>query len=299
MLPMGFFTGHNYYALILGGSSGLGLAAAQKLAAEGMNLCLVHRDRRSALPAFEAAVAQMRDLGVNVATVNRNALQSQQRQATVQELEELLNQRGGKLRLLLHAVSRGNLKRLAAPPSSPVPPAGLADKDLQAALETLYRSSTSGATSEPLLQGEDLRLTIEAMATSLWDWVQALLAAQLFAEDARILGLTSEGNQRAWPYYAAVSAAKVALEALIRAMARELAPHGLRSNVVQAGITDTPSLRLIPGSEQLKASALLRNPFGRLTTPRDVADVIALLCTDEARWVNGALIPVDGGERLG
>ena len=97
-----------------------------------------------------------------------------------------------------------------------------------------------------------------------------------------------------WPYYAAVSTAKVALEAIVRAMAVELAPYGLRSNIVQAGITDTPSLRMIPGSEELKASAIYRNPFGRLTTPEDVAKVISLLCTDKAAWINGALIPVDG-----
>jgi enoyl-[acyl-carrier protein] reductase I len=43
---------------------------------------------------------------------------------------------------------------------------------------------------------------------------------------------------------------------------------------------------------------LLRNPFNRLTRPQDVANVIALLATEEAAWINGALIPVDGGERL-
>jgi NAD(P)-dependent dehydrogenase (short-subunit alcohol dehydrogenase family) len=63
-------------------------------------------------------------------------------------------------------------------------------------------------------------------------------------------------------------------------------------------VTDTPALRLIPGSARMKASARLRNPLGRLTTPADVADVICLLCTDEARWVNGALLRVDGGEHV-
>jgi NAD(P)-dependent dehydrogenase (short-subunit alcohol dehydrogenase family) len=77
-----------------------------------------------------------------------------------------------------------------------------------------------------------------------------------------------------------------------------MAPFGIRSNIVQAGVTDTPALRLIPGSERMKADARERNPFRRLTTPADVAGVIALLCTDEASWINGALIRVDGGERV-
>jgi NAD(P)-dependent dehydrogenase (short-subunit alcohol dehydrogenase family) len=81
-------------------------------------------------------------------------------------------------------------------------------------------------------------------------------------------------------------------------MALELAPHGIRSNIVQPGVTDTPASRLVPGSALTRAAARRRNPFGRMTTPQDVADVICLLCTDEARWINGALIRVDGGEHI-
>jgi NAD(P)-dependent dehydrogenase (short-subunit alcohol dehydrogenase family) len=95
-----------------------------------------------------------------------------------------------------------------------------------------------------------------------------------------------------------VSAAKVALESVSRSIALEMAPYGIRSNIVQAGVTDTPALRLIPGSAHMKAGARRRNPFGRLTTPQDVADFICLLCTDEAHWVNGTIIRVDGGEHI-
>jgi NAD(P)-dependent dehydrogenase (short-subunit alcohol dehydrogenase family) len=95
-----------------------------------------------------------------------------------------------------------------------------------------------------------------------------------------------------------VAAAKVALESVSRAMAVEFAPYGVRTNVIQAGVTDTPALRAIPGHERLGAHARQRNPFGRLTTPRDVANVIYLLSTDDAAWVNGALICVDGGEHV-
>ena len=97
---------------------------------------------------------------------------------------------------------------------------------------------------------------------------------------------------------AKVAAAKVALESIVRAMAVELAPFGIRSNVVQAGITDTPALQAIPGSDHLKANARSRNPLGRLTTPRDVANVIYLLSLDDAAWINGEVIRVDGGEHI-
>ncbi len=98
------------------------------------------------------------------------------------------------------------------------------------------------------------------MGTSLLGWTQGLFQRGLFADDARIFGLTSEGNEVAWKGYAAVSAAKVALEALSRSIAIEFAPYGIRCNVIQAGVTETPALAAIPGSDQLKAQARLRNP---------------------------------------
>jgi NAD(P)-dependent dehydrogenase (short-subunit alcohol dehydrogenase family) len=101
-----------------------------------------------------------------------------------------------------------------------------------------------------------------------------------------------------WKGYAAVAAAKVALESLARSIATEFGPYGLRCNVIQAGITPTPALAAIPGSEHMKAHAQVRNPLGRLTTPRDVANVIALLSTDDAGWINGEVIRVDGGEHI-
>jgi NAD(P)-dependent dehydrogenase (short-subunit alcohol dehydrogenase family) len=136
------------------------------------------------------------------------------------------------------------------------------------------------------------------MGTSLLGWVQGIFDRELFAPDARVFGLTSEGNQIAWRGYAAVAAAKVALESLSRSIAVEYAPYGIRCNVIQAGITQTPALAAIPGNEHMKATARLRNPFHRLTTPRDVANAIYLLSLDEAAWINGAVIRVDGGEHI-
>ena len=136
------------------------------------------------------------------------------------------------------------------------------------------------------------------MATSLWDWVQEIVSRNLFADDARILGLTSEGGYKVVPAYGAVAMAKSALVSLIKYMAAELAPLGIRANLIQAGVTNTQSLRLIPGSEQLKLSALYRNPFKRLTRPEDIANVVYLLARSESAWINGAVIPVDGGESL-
>jgi enoyl-[acyl-carrier protein] reductase III len=132
----------------------------------------------------------------------------------------------------------------------------------------------------------------------LYDWFKAIFDKKLFAEDARVLSFTSEGNTKPWKNYAAVSAAKVTLEAISRNIALEFAPFGIRANCIQAGVTNTASLNMIPGSETIKEHTLKRNPFGKLTTPKAVANVVYLLSKEEASWINGTILKVDGGESL-
>ncbi|MFT3835843.1 MAG: SDR family oxidoreductase [Myxococcaceae bacterium] len=303
----------NHWALILGGSSGFGLATAKALAHRGMNVCVVHRDRKGSMPQIEPHFAELKATGVGVLTVNTDALSVEGRK---QVLDELATRMGpaGKVRLVLHSIAFGNLKPLATPkPNAAVSDAvaklsqqlGVEVTAFSAAVKKAFDAGADvlaplveTAAPEPgvALEDEDFARTVHAMGTSLATWVQDVFARGLFAGDARVVGLTSEGNEIAWRGYGAVAAAKVALESISRAIAVELGPYGVRSNIVQAGVTDTPALRLIPGSAQMKADARLRNPLGRLTTPADVADFICLLATDEARWVNGALIRVDGGE---
>ena len=119
-----------------------------------------------------------------------------------------------------------------------------------------------------------------------------------FSSDTRIISFTSEGSHKAWTNYAAVGAAKAALESLTRSIALEFAPYGIRANCIQAGVVDTQSLRRIPNVEQILKIAIARSPFKRLTTPEDVARVVGLLCSPEAGWINGAIIPVDGGVHI-
>lgn len=301
------------WALILGGSSGFGLATAKKLARHGMNLCIVHRDRRGAMARIEPEFEEIRRTGVRLLTRNADALDPETR---AQILDDVAAELGpsGRIRVLLHSVAFGNLKLIAPERvGSPVALEALASElgveqtKLAETVDRLFAGGLDelGSLASPpeypsaaYLEDEDFARTIHSMGTSLLSWTQAVLGRGLFADDARVFGLTSEGNTVAWKGYAAVAAAKVALESVSRTMAVELAPYGIRSNVIQAGITETPALRAIPGSEQLKAQARLRNPFHRLTTPEDVANVICLLSTQEACWINGEVIRVDGGEHI-
>jgi NAD(P)-dependent dehydrogenase (short-subunit alcohol dehydrogenase family) len=302
------------WAVILGGSSGFGLATAHKLAVHGMNLCLVHRDRRAALRRVEPEFEKIRGQGVELLRFNVDAVATDARASVLDALAEA-TAGGGRVRVLLHSIAFGSLKPIAPQGSSqrgPDPRNALARKlgvdaaTLRDAVDDLFAGGCDalhGLASPPdygerTLDAEDFARTIHCMGTSLLDWTQELLARGLFADDARVFGLTSEGNAVAWKGYAAVSAAKTALESVARSIAVELAPHGLRCNVLQPGVTETPALAAIPGSAQLKAQALRRNPFGRLTRPADVANAVFLLSLDEAAWINGALIRVDGGEHV-
>ncbi|MBS0031988.1 SDR family oxidoreductase [Chitinophaga sp. 22321] len=252
---------NSYWALILGGSSGMGLASARKLAAHGMNICIVHRNTRVELPVVEQALGDIRAFGVQVISFNIDVLNSENRTAALLQLQSAMGAQG-RIRCLLHSIARGNLKTL------------------------------------PALQADDFNSTIQNMAVSLYEWAAEILHRQLFTADARILSFTSDGSYKAMEHYAAVSAAKAALEAITRSMALEFATHGIRANCIRAGITDTASLQRIPGSGALLEYGQARNPFHRLTTPEDVANVVYLLCRDEAAWINGAIIPVDGGTHI-
>lgn len=260
------FQSKNYWALILGGSSGLGLATAKKLAKHGCNICIIHRNRRSELGAIENEFSQIKNEDVELLSFNIDAFKEEERESIIKQLKTKFDNKA-KIRVLVHSVAKGNLKPMIAD-------------------------------DKPTLKNNDFHLTIDAMAISLYDWTRALFDQQLFASDARIISFTSEGNTKAWRNYAAVSAAKVTLEAITRNIALEFAPYGIRANCIQAGVTDTASLRAIPGSEKIKEHSLMRNPFKRLTTPEDVANAVYLLCKDEAAWINGCVIPVDGGEHI-
>jgi NAD(P)-dependent dehydrogenase (short-subunit alcohol dehydrogenase family) len=300
------------WAVILGGSSGFGLATAKCLAAQGMSVCIVHRDRRAMMAKIEPEFEKIRAGGTKLVTKNVDALAADKRDEVIAELAGEMG--AGRVRVLLHSVAFGNLKLLVAEAKAKRTVAdelagrlGVDREKLQNALDEVFAAGhpqALGLASPPeysdkhFLDDEDFTRTIHAMGTSLLGWVQQLHARGLFAADARVFGLTSEGNEVAWKGYAAVAAAKVSLESLSRSIAVEFAPYGIRCNVIQAGITHTPAQDAIPGSSHMRAQALSRNPMGRLTTPDDVARVIALLATDDAGWINGEVIRVDGGEHI-
>src|SRR5262249_41683201 len=104
------------WAVILGGSSGFGLATAKRLGALGMSVCAVHRDRRAMLAKIEPEFEKIRAGGTRLLTMNTDALDADSRREVVDQLAAEMG--SGRVRVLLHSVAFGNLKLLVAEAAS-------------------------------------------------------------------------------------------------------------------------------------------------------------------------------------
>lgn len=310
------FHGLDLWAVILGGSSGFGLATAKRLARAGFNILIGHKDKEGAVetsikPHFDEIRAQ----GVRLVTHNVNLFDEDGRGEVFESIAA--NAGPGKVHLFMQSIAAGSCRLLIedkTPDFRGRAIRGLADAlglpadKVQAAVNTAFHEKGCDALHtladsripyrEDILTQQDIERTVFMMGYDYLLWGRELCKEGLLSQNARLVAMTSEGNEIAWKGYAAVSAAKTALEASCRAMAVELAPYGVTSNIIQAGITDTPAGNAIPNFDLMKAQARIRNPFHRLTTPEDVAEVVLGLCAATLRWANGTIIRVDGGEAI-
>ena len=162
-------------------------------------------------------------------------------------------------------------------------------------LDILISNAASGVL-KPVeqLSLHHLAWTMNINAGALLPLVQKLLALPSSGEKT-VVAVSSLGAVRAIPNYTLVGASKAALESMVRHLAFELAPKGVRVNAVSAGTVDTDALKHFPNRDQLLEESSKRTPAGRLITPQDVAGVVVFLCTDFAGMIRGQTIVVDGG----
>jgi enoyl-[acyl-carrier protein] reductase III len=163
-------------------------------------------------------------------------------------------------------------------------------------LDVLVHNAATGVI-RPALETEDKH----------WDWTlnanaRALLsltriAAPRMAAGSSIVAISSLGSVRVLENYSLVGTSKAALEALVRYLAVELAPRGIRVNAVSAGVVETGALEHFPNREEMLASGAA-NPAGRLVTPDDVAGVVSFLCSPDAEMIRGQILVVDGAWSL-
>jgi enoyl-[acyl-carrier protein] reductase III len=113
-----------------------------------------------------------------------------------------------------------------------------------------------------------------------------------------VVVISSEGAVRAVPAYAAIGSSKGALESLARHMAAELAPTGIRVNIVSPGSVLTEAWDAFPDKEARLAAAVARTPRGALVTPDEVASLVRFLVSPASAGIVGQTLVIDGGERI-
>ena len=249
------------WALILGASSGIGAACAKKLAESGMNIYGIYlRKPQSVIDELENYIKSQ---NVEVVFHKMNAMNDEKRLEVVNDLAKL-----GYVKTFIHSIAFGTLKPMLS-------------KD-----------------DHSTLNQKNIEMTINVMGSSLVYWTQDLYKANLLKQGTQIFSMTSSGGRRQWPSYGAVSMAKATLESASRQLAIELAGEGIAVNTIQAGVTDTPALRKIPGNEKMIEFANKQNPSGRLTLPEDIADDVSLLSKSNNSWMTGNIVRIDGGEDI-
>jgi len=163
-------------------------------------------------------------------------------------------------------------------------------------LDVLVHNAATGVI-RPALETEDKHWdwTLNANARALLSLARA--TAPSMPPQSSIVAISSLGAQRVLENYVLVGTSKAALESLVRYLAVELAPRGIRVNAVSGGVVETGALEHFPNREEmLRAGAA--NPVGRLVSPDDIAGAVAFLCSSDADMVRGQTLVVDGGFSL-
>ena len=252
----------NQHALILGVSSGIGKACAVELASKGLNIIgLYMRKPKQAIDDLEE---EIKSLGVDVKLVKMNACNYEAMDSLLSsnEFQDL------KIKIFIHSLAFGSMKPFIS------------------------------KNANDRLNKKNIDMTLDVMSNSLIYWAQTLYENNFFIKGSQIIAMTSSGGRRQWNSYGAVSMAKAALESASRQLAVEFAPYNIAVNNLQAGVTDTPALRKIPGNETMIERTLSINPRNRLTTPDDIAHVVSLIGLSHHTWMTGNVIRVDGAEDI-
>lgn len=244
---------------ITGGGSGIGKETAARFAAEGASVVLGGRD----LAKLEAAARDIDPSGTRVAVSAGDIADP----ATGAALVDLALARFGKLDVLVNNAGVFN----------PKPFLDLTEAEYDWFLDTILKGKF---------------FTAQAAARAMKDKGGAIVqTGSMWAIQA--VGATPS---------AAYSAANAGVHAMVRNLAIELAPHRIRVNAVAPAVVETPVYNTFMSEAQV-AEVLpgfnAFHPLGRNGQPRDVAEAILFLASDEASWITGAVLPVDGGVTAG
>jgi enoyl-[acyl-carrier protein] reductase III len=164
-------------------------------------------------------------------------------------------------------------------------------------LDAVVHSASTGVI-RPALETDEKHWswTLSANARAFLALAQA--TAPAMPPGSSLVALSSLGSTRVLDNYVLVGVSKAALEALVRYLAVELAPRGIRVNAVSAGVVETEALQHFPNREQMLREGSERTPAGRLPQPEEIAAAVTFLCSPDAEMIRGHTLVVDGGYSL-
>ncbi len=248
-------------ALITGGSRGIGRGIALKLAEEGVRIG-VHYYQNEA--AATATLAKIRELGSDGFLVQGDVC----RPGDITRIFQQVKTEFGKLDIFV----------------------------------------SNARTEPPTFYSPPFEITLDQWDIAMDSQAKAFLvgvreAVPLMSKGGRVIAITYApgGKFGSWQPWVAMGAAKAALEVLCRYFAVALAARGITVNAVSPGWIEDSVLNNLPDAAQKAIRGWHQagwTPMGRIGTPRDVGNALALLCADESGWITGQLIEVDGGAAL-
>ena len=249
------------HALITGSSRGIGRGIALKLAEQGVKIA-VHYYQNEA--AAQTTLAKVREAGADGFLV----------QADIRNMEEIRR---------------------------------MFDK-VRSEFGQLEIFVSNARTEVPTFYQGPLEITLDKFDTAIDSQAKAFLvgvreAEPLMRDGGRVIALTYAPGGRfgSWQPWVAMGAAKAAMEVLCRYFAVALATRGITVNAISPGWIEDSVLNTLPEAVQQMIKSWHQGgwtPMGRLGTPADIGNAVALLCSQEASWITGQLIDVDGGASL-
>ncbi|PYU31805.1 MAG: short-chain dehydrogenase [Acidobacteria bacterium] len=253
------FQGKN--ALITGSSRGIGRGIALKLAEKGARVAVhYYRNREAA----EMTLAKIRELGSSGFLVQADVCRPDE----VRGIFEKVRTEFGSLDIFV----------------------------------------SNARTEAPTFYQAPMEITLSQWDTAVDSQAKAFLvaareAAALMPNGGRIVGITFAPGGRfgSWQPWVAMGAAKAAMESLVRYFAVALAGRGITVNSISPGWVEDSVLNSLPEVFQTGLREWQERgwtPMGRLGRPSDIGNAVALICSEEASWITGQLIEVDGGASL-
>ena len=245
--------------VISGGTRGIGRAIVERFAKEGVDIAFTYNS--NAKLAEELAKELARQYGVNVKAYQLNVLEPDQYKELFKRIDEDFDRVDY---FISNAIISGRAVVGGFGPFMRLKPKGLNNIYTATVLAFVVGAQEAAKRMEKIGGGS-------------------------------IITLSSTGNLVYTPNYAGHGSSKAAVETMVKYAAHELGSKNIRVNAVSGGPIDTDALRAFPNYEEVKAETIARSPLNRMGRPEDLAGACWFLCSDEAGWITGQTLIVDGG----